>query len=140
MDNKPGDNKSMKRTGFVLMVLITVSGCVSAPQEIETIFYPPLPQKPRLQFLHAISGEDDIGASQGELMNFLVGEPTSDADLGKSYDIGSSEGKIYVLDRRFKKVIFIDLANRKFDYIRDQRKGALAEPSGIWGMTAWQQL
>jgi hypothetical protein len=133
MDNKPGDNKSMKRAVFVLMVfIITVSGCVTAPQEIGTIFYPPLPQRPRLQFLHAISGEEDIGGSQGALMEFVLGEPTSDMNIGKSYDIGSSEGKIYVLDRRFKKMLIIDLVNRKFDYIRDQRKGALADPSGIW--------
>ncbi len=122
----------MKRVVLVLMAFITLAGCATAPQEVMTVFYPPLPQRPRLQFLLAISGEEDIGASQGEFMEFLVGEPTSDKDIGKSYDIGSSEGKIYIMDRRFKKVIFIDLANRKFGYILDQGRGALNEPSGIW--------
>ena len=132
MLNKPGDNQAMKRTAFVLIAFITLSSCATAPQEIGTVFYPPLPQRPRVQFLLSITGEEDIGRSQGALMEFLLGQPTSDKRLGKSYDIGSSDGKIYVLDRRFKKLVIIDLANREFDYLRDQRMGELNDPSGIW--------
>jgi hypothetical protein len=122
----------MKRTAFVLLALVALSGCATAPQEIGTVFYPPLPQRPRLQFLYSISGEEDLGGDQGALLEFLLGQPTSDKRIGKTYDIASTDGKIYVLDRRFKKLLIIDLANREFDYLRDERMGALNDPSGIW--------
>jgi len=122
----------MKRTAFVVMTFIILSGCATAPREMDSVvFYPQLPQRPRLQFLHAITSEEDIGQRQGAVMEFLLGQPTSDKWLGKSYDIASTEGKIYVLDRKYKKLVIIDLANREFDYLRDQRMGALKDPSGI---------
>jgi DNA-binding beta-propeller fold protein YncE len=65
-------------------------------------------------------------------MEFLVGKPTSDKRIGKAYDIASSDGKIYVLDRRSKRLIIIDLVQRGFDYLKDQRMGELNDPSGIW--------
>lgn len=122
----------MKRAVLVLIASITLAGCATAPQEIAKVFYPPLPQRPRLQFLHSISGEEDLGIRQGALMEFLLGQPTSDKRIGKSYDIGSSEDRIYVLDRRFKKLLIIDLAKREFEYLRDERMGELNDPSGIW--------
>jgi len=36
------------------------------------------------------------------------------------------------MDRMHKKILILDLANRRFDYIQDQRLGALGDPSGIW--------
>jgi DNA-binding beta-propeller fold protein YncE len=123
----------MKRIVLVLIALITFSGCATVPEETQSVvFYPPLPQRPRLQFLHAITGEEDIGHSQDAFTEFLVGQPTSDKRIGKAYDIASSDGKIYVLDRRYKRLLIIDLVQRKFDYLKDQRMGALDEPSGIW--------
>jgi streptogramin lyase len=123
----------MKRTVFVLIALLMFSGCATVPEETQTVvFYPPLPQRPRLQFLHAITGEEDIGERQGEFMEFLLGKPTSDKRIGKAWDIASSDGKIYVLDRRSRRLLIIDLVQRKFDYLKDQRMGELDEPSGIW--------
>ncbi|UCD78319.1 MAG: 6-bladed beta-propeller [Desulfobacterales bacterium] len=123
----------MKKSVFVLIALLTFSGCAAVPEETRTVvFYPPLPQRPRLQFLHAITGEEDIGQSQGAFTEFLVGKPTSDKRIGKAWDIASSDGKIYVLDRRSKRLLIIDLIRRKFDNLRDQRMGELEDPSGIW--------
>jgi len=123
----------MKRIVFVLIVLISFSGCVTAPQETKSVvFYPPLPQRPRLQFLHAITGEENIGQSQGAFSEFLLGKPTSDKRIGKAYDIASSDGKIYVLDRRYNRLLIIDLVQREFNYLKDERMGKLDDPSGIW--------
>ena len=123
----------MKRTVFVLIVLLMFSGCAIVPEETQTVvFYPPLPQRPRLQFLHAITGEEDIGQSQSEFMEFLLGKPTSDKRIGKAWDIASTDGRIYVLDRRSRRLLIIDLVQRKFDYLKDQRMGELDDPSGIW--------
>lgn len=125
----------MKRTAILLLVLLLLMGCAVVPakkKEAMVVFYPPPPQQPRLQFLSSISGEDDLGKTKSKLDEFILGKSDSFKKLGKTYDIGSSNGKIYVLDRKVKKVIIIDLANKEMDFIQDQGLGALDDPSGIW--------
>jgi len=128
-----GDTEGMNKTVIILLAFLILFGCVAAPpQKTETVvFYPSLPARPKLQFLHTITGEEDLGSAQSTFEDFLLGEPESEKQLGKSYDIASSNGKIYVLDRSHKKLIIIDLAANEFDYIRDQRLGELNDPSGI---------
>ncbi|MBU0768538.1 MAG: 6-bladed beta-propeller [Proteobacteria bacterium] len=125
----------MKRTIILLMALLLLISCAVAPpkkEEAMVVFYPPPPQQPRLQFLRSITGEDDLGKTKSKLDEFILGKSESFKELGKTYDIGSSQGKIYVLDRTVKKIIIIDLIKKELDYIRDQGLGALDDPSGIW--------
>lgn len=123
----------MKRFVFLLAPFFLFIGC-TAPGLIKEsiVFYPPLPQQPRLQFLFSISSEDDIRDPGSAFTEFLIGDMHSDKEIGKPYDIGTAPGKIYVLDRRFNKLLIIDLAARTFSHLDDQGLGALAEPSGIW--------
>jgi len=97
----------------------------------EAIFYPPLPELPRLQFLTSISSEDDI-KGQSSFEEFLVGKKESTRDLQRPYDFGSVKGKIYVIDRSHKSIILIDLVNSKFDYVRSTGLGAIYDPGGLW--------
>ncbi len=127
-----------KKTVFALVVVFLLVGCASLSgnkPEIEdagVIFYPPLPERPRLQFLQSIRSEDDLGNTQGAMETFLLGEKQSNKELERPYDVASSKGKIYVLDRRFKKLVIIDLINKTFELLKDTRLGTLNEPSGIW--------
>jgi len=87
-------------------------GCASIPKArnpAETTFYPPLPQQPRLQFLCSIAGEQDLGRTQSAFKEFLIGKPRY-KNLVRPYDVGSSDGKIYVLDRAYGKIVILDLA------------------------------
>jgi hypothetical protein len=92
----------MKKRAFILCMLIICVGCASMPEKpvapSEPIFYPSLPQRPRLQFLLSISGESDLGKKQSAFQEFLVGRPR-DQLLGKPYDVAASKGKIYIMDR-----------------------------------------
>ncbi|MCF6246564.1 MAG: hypothetical protein L3J69_04295 [Desulfobacula sp.] len=121
---------------FLLAVLILLSGCAAPTvkkMEQEVIFYPPLPQLPKLQFLTSISSEDDLGQEKkSDFREFLLGKEVSIKRLEKPYDIGSTRGKLFVLDKSFNKLIIIDLINKQIDYLKDQRLGALIDPSGIW--------
>jgi len=121
----------------VLMVSITILflGCAVISDKPgvpdRTIFYPPLPQQPRLQFLHSISGEYDLGKKHSAFKEFLVGKP-QDKKLGRPYDIGSSRGKIYVLDRMYRRIVILDLVDEGISFLNDQGAGSLGNPSGIW--------
>jgi sugar lactone lactonase YvrE len=124
----------MKRTVFVLITIIMLLGCATAPpkKEIETVFYPPLPQRPRLQFLYSITAEEDLGRKWSAFDEFLLGKVESRIKIVKPYDIGSSNGRIYILDRTYKKIFILDLASSKFEFLKDRRLGTLNDPSGIW--------
>jgi hypothetical protein len=125
----------MRKKAFVLTMLIFCMGCASISEKPAappaTIFYPALPQRPRLQFLHSISGENDLGKKQSALQEFLFGKHP-DQLLGKPYDVAACKGKIYIMDRMYKKIVILDLDEKKMSFLNDHGIGSLRDPSGIW--------
>lgn len=123
----------MKRFLHFIAPIIFFIGCATPQMPNESIvFYPSPPEQPRLQYLFSISSEDDIRDPGNEFMDFLIGDIHSQKGIRKPYDISSTPGKIYILDRGYKKLLVIDLAKRKFSHVETQGVGELAEPSGIW--------
>jgi DNA-binding beta-propeller fold protein YncE len=119
---------------FFLSLLSVCIGCALTPHKEtpnKSIFYPPLPQQPRLQFLLSISGEHDLGNPQSAFMEFLIGKVRYEA-LGRPYDVGASRGKIYILDRMYKKIVILDPIEHKLSFLNDQGVGSLGDPSGIF--------
>ena len=126
----------MKTTVSILFLLIICMGCASSIPEKQvtpyrTVFYPPLPHQPRLQFLYSISGEHDLGKEQSPFREFLVGKPHS-RTLGRLYDVGASRGRIYMLDRMYRRIVILDLDNENMSFLNDRGAGSLGNPSGIW--------
>jgi len=125
----------MKKTTILFFMLVVFTGCASMPGKSvlpdRTVFYPALPQQPRLQFLCAISGEHDLGKAQSAFKEFVVGK-TSYKTLGRPYDIGALKGKIYIQDRMYRRIIILDLKEKSMSFLNDQGAGSLGNPSGIW--------
>ncbi len=125
----------MKKGALILFMLIICAGCASMPEKAAApsgaIFYPPLPQRPRLQFLHSISGDSDLGKKQSAFQAFLVGK-RRDQLLGKPYDVAASEGKVYIMDRTYKTIVILDLASREMSLLNDHGTGGLGDPAGMW--------
>ena len=125
----------MKRTVLIIALLIMGIGCAFVPEKPtpppEATFYPVLPQRPRLQFLRSISGESDLGKKRSALQKFLFGKP-HDQLLGKPYDIAACKGRIYVLDRMYKKIVVLDLTDGHMSFLQDRGPGRLGDPAGIW--------
>ncbi len=117
------------------LALLILGGCASVPSrqaERPIVFYPPPPERPRLQYLHTISAEADLGRRRSKWDRFLLGEAPTGELIGRPYDVASVPGKIYVLDRNPRKLRIIDLAKRRIDSLADSGMGALQNPSGIW--------
>jgi len=114
------------------LILLLVMSCAATQEKIETVFYPALPQYPRLQFLTSISGEEDIGKKTSAFREFLLGETKSTKQVARPYDIASVPGKIYVSDRTYRKILIIDFDKMEFDFIRDEAEGSLDQPAGIY--------
>jgi hypothetical protein len=135
LESPEGKRFEMKKQAFILSILIIFMGCASIPENPAAppaaIFYPELPQMPRLQFLHSISGENDLGKKQSAFQEFLFGK-NNDQLLRKPYDVAACKEKIYILDRMYKKIVILDLANKKMSFLNDHGIGRLGDPSGIW--------
>lgn len=120
---------------LVFSLLMICTGCVSMPEKpaepTGTVFYPPLPQRPRLQFLHSISGDYDLGKKQSAFQTFLVGNPRYQW-LGQPYDVAARKGKIYILDRMYKTIVTLDLGKQEMSFLNDRGIGKLGDPAGIW--------
>lgn len=125
----------MKKIVLSLLILIICMGCATLrekpPVPAAAVFYPPLPEQPRLQFLCSISGENDLGKKQSAFREFLVGK-LEYKTLGRPYAVGASKGKIYVMDRMYRKIVIIDLDKKNLSFLNDQGAGRLSNPSGIW--------
>lgn len=123
-----------KKVLFMMVVVALLAGCAqTAEKKTEATFFPPLPQQPRLQYLTSISTEEDIGGKKASgVKEWLIGKQQSRKQIARAHDVGSAKGKIYILDRTFRKILMLDLAKKELDYIRDENEGALGDPMGLF--------
>ncbi len=123
----------MRKLIFSLFAAVLFIGCAGQVKEQEDVlFYPPLPQQPRLQFLTSITSESDIGGKTSAFKEFLIGGDISQKAIGRPVDIGASKDRIYVVDSAFQKVLVLDLKKKEFSYIKGKREGRYTQPVGIW--------
>jgi hypothetical protein len=123
----------MKKKWLMTLMPLLFFGCAHTGKKAETAFFPPLPQQPRLQFLLSINSDEDIGGKKaGALQEWLIGKRPGRKRIAKPQGIGASRGKIYILDRAYKKVLILDLVKKELDFIKDEREGALGDPFGLW--------
>jgi len=110
------------------------SGCWSAniqEQELKPVFFPPAPEKARLQFLKSFSGPVDLGAVKPSTFEtFIVGEPEQAEGIRTPYGVAIFEGKLYVCDVGKRMVEVLDLGNRTFGYLTKDRR--LMNPVNIY--------
>jgi len=132
----------VKQKGAVVLIVMTllfVSGCLQAPQqraklktpENQFIFYPPLPNQPRYQFLATISSSKDIKKASGKLFKFVVG---SDEDkptvINKAYGSVLFGDRLYVCDIR-SGLRVIDFKKQSFATWGLSEPGNLTRPVNV---------
>lgn len=109
-------------------------GCQSGmveQQRPEPVFFPPRPEKPRLQFLKSFSGPDDLGAvTTSSFEKFILGEPEKKDSISTPYGVAIFDGKIYVCDFEKRTVIVMDLRKRTFSYLT--KESQLKRPVNIY--------
>ncbi len=116
----------------MLAIGLWLSGCAQMPKETGTVFYPMPPETPRIQFLTSISTETDIGVKRNTFQEYLIGKEIPTNEIGRPWDIDHEPGKLYVVDKEYGKVIILNIENPDFDYIKDEKGGAIAKPAGMF--------
>lgn len=124
--------------GLALLVgcagLGLLSGCGTAqhqPNAAGPVFFPPAPEKPRLQFLTALSGPADLGAAgPSGFEKFVLGEAEQKEGISTPYGLAIFDGVLYVCDVGRRRVETLDLRKRSFGYLTEDRR--LANPVNIF--------
>jgi len=118
----------------MVCIVCVFSGCQSAEIKQETrkpVFFPPPPERPRLQFLKSFSGPQDLGTlGPGAFERFVLGEPETKEGITTPYGMAIFEGKLYVCDVGKRMVEVLDLKNRTFGYLTRDRR--LMNPVNIY--------
>lgn len=121
-----------KHHWYLLLSILLFSACARQGEKAPIVFYPMPPEQPRLQFLTSISSETDLEVQKNDFDTFLLGPDASFSSIGRPYDIASSKGKLYLIDRKVNKILIVNLIDREFSELRTSGQGVLRAPSGIW--------
>jgi sugar lactone lactonase YvrE len=97
------------------------------------VFYPPLPERPRIQFLRALSSSADVLPKPSWFAQFVFGtEAQSQAgQIVRPYGAAWREGKLCVCDSGARRCAVFDFAGRAFRTFGDQGPHRLALPVNI---------
>ncbi len=119
----------IKGLRVVLPLLLSglLMGCQGGQERASTVspvFYPPPPGVPRLQYLKSISSGADLGKHKTgfSLEDFVLGAPEQSEAIVNPYGVAMHEGKVYVCDVGQKKVLILDLVNRTFSSLTEDKR------------------
>ena len=123
------------RHRFLLLIIfpgiLLFTGCASTPDksqlketEAVTVFYPPIPDEPRIQYLTTFSAAEDVEKNKKTgMIEFVLGdEGKSRRALTKPYGIALYNGGLYVVDTRGGGYAVFDLKNNAFRSVTGMQK------------------
>ncbi len=117
-----------------LLTIILASACAPqkppSPEAEGPVFYPPLPQTPRLQFLATYTSEEDVIHRAGGFEEFILGE-TKYRELGKVYGVALDQGEMLICDTKAGAVIIFDIANGAVRFLGTKAPGKLIKPVNV---------
>jgi len=115
------------------LLIVIISGCTATPkkQAEGPIFYPPLPNPPRIQYLKTFSSERDLGANSN-FSDFILGQEAGGETLiGKPYGVAVAEGKIFVVDIRGPGYVIFNLKTKRVQTVHGDGAGRMKKPINI---------
>jgi sugar lactone lactonase YvrE/predicted small lipoprotein YifL len=133
---KPDGMRSYGLFLTLFLSLLTLAGCGGKVEQADLgpVFFPPLPNEPRIQFLKGISTAEDVtGKDESFGLITVVGEADERIDqIVKPYGVAAYKGKIYVCDTGAAQVLILDLVNKKFEKLKGNfSSGKLKKPINL---------
>ena len=119
------------------LILIFICSCNKSEIKItpgqEYMFYPPLPNNPRYQYLTTFSTAKDIKKKESKFFKFIAGDDKKAPQIiKKPYGISIHDSIIYVCDMGSGVIETLNLKTRKFGYIGFKGNGKLARPVNLF--------
>lgn len=119
---------------FILFITLLLAGCASAPEEQPRakVFYPPLPNPPRIQYLTTLSSARDVGEEISSFAKFVLGDDDDKQQrVKKPYGVAIDKGKIYVVDTRAPGYAIFDMLNKRYKLVTGDGGGTMNKPINI---------
>lgn len=126
--------QTLIKSSVFLFLLINLSACTGlAEKETEqNVFYPSLPNPPRIQYLTTFSGPGDLVTNDSSFSRFVLGDESKDsATITKPYGVAIHDGVLYVVDIRGPGYALFDLKNKTFDMVYGSFAGKMRKPINI---------
>ncbi len=119
----------MRLSTAILAIYLFLSGCSPAIRHTEptNIFWPRLPEQPRIHYIQSIYSEDDLGREYS-IKEILFGKSYSDT-MTRPYSVFVRSGRIYAADILSMRVMIYDLGTKR--YVPVSQDTPLRVPSGI---------
>jgi len=123
---------TIKSISFLIAVLI-LTACSISPKEQDDgpVFYPPLPNPPRIQHLLSLTTFNDLKESKSGFADFILGEQSKESLVQKPYGIAVYNGKIYVVDAAKAGYMVLDLKTRQHKFVSGGASGRMKKPINI---------
>jgi DNA-binding beta-propeller fold protein YncE len=113
-----------------LALLTTACASTGSPEEVAYVFYPNLPETPRIQYLTTFGSKLSARGKIGWLEEFLYGAaPTS--QIQKPYGVDIHDGKLFVVDTIAAGVAVVDVVDGGFKLLGVKGTGRLQKPINI---------
>jgi hypothetical protein len=97
------------------------------------VFYPPLPERPRIQFLCVLSSPADVLPKPGFFARFVLGPEaqSQEGQINRPYGVAWGDGKLFVCDSGARRCAVFDFAARAFRTFGDRGPHRLGLPINI---------
>jgi DNA-binding beta-propeller fold protein YncE len=125
---------------FYLLPLLFFTCCVTMNQtersntDVPTIYWPPPPQKPRIQYLQSLSKPSDMGIRISwfrRVIGTIFGSDTTEEILLRPYGVFADSDRIYVTDPGASVIHIFDRKENKHFKIEKIGDESLITPIGI---------
>ena len=125
--------KNIYKSLCLLVTISILTGCSISPKEEEysPVFYPSLPNPPRIQHLLSLTSLDDLNKSESFFADFILGKKSTDSLVVKPYGIAVFDEKIYVVDATRGGYAVINLKTRQFTFVSGGAAGRMKKPINI---------
>lgn len=97
-------------------------------------FWPPAPEKPRVQHLKTFITPEDLDIKKGfffKVWDFVAGKDTVDRIVSPHGVVSNGDGKVFVADWGAACVHYFDFEKKKYDRFSKTKEGNLVSPIGI---------
>lgn len=119
----------------LLGAALGMSGCATSVEKKTArapVYYPPLPNPPRIQYLATFSGPNDVVATRNTFFEFIAGRDATETEtVQKPYGVAMHAGRIYVVDTRGGGYAIFDLEKHRYTFVRGSGGGKLQKPINI---------
>jgi len=121
---------------LIVLLGLFFSSCSTTPdaEREHSIFYPALPDLPRIQFLTSFSGSNKHGVQKNSFADFILGNKTAaDTKTGiiKPYGVAFYNNQLYVVDTRLPGYVIVDLQDHIVKSVRGSGSGRFIKPINI---------